>query len=130
MPAKRVLPSTSTLLKWRKTMTHEEIAHHVYKETGYKVSRSSVSSALSRAGETNRVRYQEEIPWKVAAEHRNHYAMHMLRVKARINRGYEVTEERRNRLASWERRLEETSSKVVYLPDTEDGFYYVRKEQK
>jgi len=128
MPANRVLPSDSTLAEWAKTMTHQQIADRVYAETKIKVARSTVSEALSRAGETNRVRYDEVIPWdRIKVEHNYHYALQMLRLKARVDQGVEINQEYIKRLESWEARLDQENAVVAYEPKSPDGFYYVRR---
>lgn len=128
MPAKRYLPSDSTLVEWAKTMTHQQIADRVYEDTGYKVARSTVSAALSRAGETDRIRYDKYIPWKpIKIEHNHHYALTMLRFMARQEQGEVLTAENERRLASWKQRMTDDEAVVVYEPNSPDGFYYVRR---
>jgi len=110
-------------------LTHQQIADLITKETGVPIARSTVSAALSRAGLTDRVRYDEVIPWKpIKAIHNRHYALAMLRLEARRQGGLTLTEEQAKRLESWKAKLEEENALVVYLPDTEDGFYYVKRK--
>lgn len=129
MAAPRYLPSDSTLAKWRdEGLTHAQIADRVYAETGYRVSRSTVSAALSRAGLTSRVRYSDWLPWKrIATEHNGHYAAQMLRAGARIEAGEETSEALRSRYQNWKTRMDAEDACVHYDPDTVDGFYYVRR---
>ena len=128
MAAPRYLPDDKTLAEWAKTMTHQQIADRVYRDTGYRVSRSSVSAALSRAGETSKVRY-ETIPWRVRVRHNHEYPLVMLRLLARRNSGEELTDEQSKRLDSWLSRLERDKVVVAYAPDTEEGFFYVPRER-
>lgn len=130
MAAPRVLPSDSMLQKYvERGMTHQQIADLITKESGVPVARSTVSAALSRAGLTNRVRYDEVIPWKpIKSEHNHHYALTMLRLEARKRAGLELTEEQERRLSSWKQRLDDENALVVYLPDTDEGFFYVRRK--
>ena len=129
MAAPRYLPSDQQLAKWREDgLTHQQIAERVYKETGYRVSRSTVSAALSRAGLTNRVRYSEWLPWdRIATEHNGHYAAQMLRAGARMEAGEEVSESLQSRYENWRARLEAEDACIHYDPDTIDGFFYVRR---
>ena len=130
MGAPRVLPSDSILKRWAKTMTHQQIADRVYKEEGVRVSRSSVSAALSRAGLTNRVRYADTIPWSpIKIAHNHHYALTMLRAKARRDSGLPVPAEQVERLDSWLARLKADDAVVAYIYDSPDGFYYVYREK-
>lgn len=108
-------------------MTHAEIAAEVSRRTGYKVSRSSVSAALFRAGEAQVAKkYPEEIPWTVKEGHQTHYAARMLRLLGRRRKGIANSAESDARLDSWLRQLEKSGAVVVYFPDTEDGFFYVQ----
>ena len=64
MPAVRYLPSDMLLQRYvERGMTHQQIADMVSQQEGVSISRSSIIPALSRAGMTNRVRYDAEIPW-------------------------------------------------------------------
>lgn len=110
-------------------MTHKEIAALVTRETGYPVSRSSVSAALHRAGEAQQAkRYPEELPWVVREEHQTHYAARMLRLLGRRRRGIANSAESDARLDAWLRQLETAGAVVVYEPETIDGFFYVQGE--
>lgn len=129
MPAHRYLPSDSQLAKWREEgLTHQQIADRVYEQTGYRVARSTISAALSRAGLTNKVRYSEWLPWdRIAVEHNGHYAAQMLRAGARIEAGEEVSESLKQRYESWRKRLESEDACIHYDISTVDGFFYVRR---
>lgn len=110
-------------------MTHLEIAEMVSRETGYPVSRSTVSAALHRAGESMRAKkYPQEIPWKVREAHQTHYAARMLRLLGRRRAGITNSAEMDSRLDTWLRQLESTGSVVVYFPQTPDGFFYIPGE--
>ena len=110
-------------------MTHQQIAEEVSRRTGYPVSRSSVSAALFRAGEvTNAKKYPEEIPWTVREEHQTHYAARMLRLLGRRRKGIANSAESDARLDSWLSQLRRAGAVVIYVPDTEDGFFYVQGE--
>ena len=125
MPAK-ILPPTSTLRAMvDRGLTHQQIADAISQETGYEVSRSSVSAALHRANETARAkRYVEELPWVVREEHQTHYAARMLRLLGRRRAGIVNSEESNKRLDSWLAQLEEAGAVVTYVPDTPEGFHY------
>ena len=110
-------------------MTHQQIAEEVSRRTGYPVSRSSVSAALFRAGEASVAkRYPDEIPWVVHEEHQTHYAARMLRLLGRRRKGIANSAESDARLDSWLAQLEKAGAVVVYVPDTEDGFFYIPGE--
>ena len=110
-------------------LTHEQIAEKVSLDRGYPVSRSTVSSALHRAGESSQSKkYPDEIPWVVREKHQTHYAPRMLRLLGRRNKGVANSADMDARLDAWLRQLREAGAVVVYVPETADGFFYVEGE--
>lgn len=108
-------------------MTHQQIADLITRETGHPVGRSTVSAALHRAGEAQLAkRYPDEIPWRVREEHQSHYAARMLRLLGRRRKGIVNSAEMDARLDSWLAQLADAEAVVTYVPDTEDGFFYVK----
>lgn len=129
MPKPRKLPSESILRKWVEVegLSHNEIVDRIKEQTGEEVSRSSVSAALSRAGYTQRVRYDEEIPWpKIAADHNTGFQIFMLRTQARINRGLPVKPRDKERLEAWKKELKSKNLVVHYEPRSPEGWFYVK----
>lgn len=126
----RILPPTATLKALvEQGLTHKQIAEVLSRDTGYPISRSTVSAALHRANETNPAkRYPEEIPWIVREEHQTHYAARMLRLLGRRRAGIANSAEADKRLDAWLRQLENAGAVVTYVPDTPDGFYYTKGE--
>ena len=107
-------------------LTHQQIADVVTRETGYKVSRSTVSAALHRAQESAPAKkYPDEIPWRVREEHQTHYAARMLRLLGRRRAKIANSEEADKRLDSWLKQLREAGAVVTYVEDTPEGFHYV-----
>lgn len=129
MPA-RILPPVTRLRQLvEQGMTHQQIADLITHETGFPVGRSTVSAALHRAGEAKQAkRYVQEIPWTVKEEHQAHYAPRMLRLLGRRRKGITNSAEMDSRLDSWLKQLADNKAVVVYVPDTEDGFFYVTGE--
>ena len=133
MAPPRYLPSISTLEHWVTPveegglgLTHQEIADRVYAETGVQVSRASVSSALSKAGLTRRIRYDDVIPWRVKTIHSRHHLVNMLRLEGRQRRGGALTSDEERNLATFKRTMQEKHAVVAYLPDTEEGWWIVK----
>ena len=127
MPPTRVIPDATTLRRLvREGKTHQDIADMVYQTTGQPVTRGAVSSAISRAGlSTPGKRYERTLPWRVKVEHSKHYAARMLRLLGRRLEGLPLHETDEARLDSWLARLEAEHAVVAYVPETEDGFYYM-----
>lgn len=124
---KPLLPDIGRLEDLRaRGLSYQEIADWIEKHEGVKVSRMSIASAFSRAGRSKpRPRYEKHLPWKVKAEHGQHYAAKMLRLMGRRDMGLPLTEEQSRRLDSWLETLVDTHSVVAYAPETVDGFHYV-----
>lgn len=109
--------------------THADIADWVLDKTGQHVSRSAVSSALSRAGLTREgPRYREEIPWRVKTSHLTQYPARMLRLLGRYRAQMELSDEDQLRLDGWLASLEEQNVVVAYCPDG-PGFLYVPRDE-
>lgn len=130
MAAPRLLPPASELARLvEQGLTHQQIAEHVLTTTGQKVSRSTVSVALSRAGlAKDAMRYKDELPWKVRAEHLTQYPARMLRLLGRRRAGVELNEDEDSRLDAWMESLEEHNLIVAYAPDN-NGFIYVEPDE-
>lgn len=127
MAPERYLPSTSLLVGMVESgMTHQQIADKVYADTGVRVSRSSVSAALSKAGHTKRVRYDDLIPWRVKIVHTHHHMLNMLRLEGRKQAGGELTDQEESNLESFKRRLKEQGAVVTYIRDTDEGWFLVK----
>lgn len=130
MAAPRLLPATSDLVRLVEAgLTHQQIADHIKDTVGIVVSRSTVSAALSRAGVAREgMRYKQELPWRVKAEHLTQYQARMLRLLGRRRADGELTDEEDARLDSWMESLEENNWVVGYAPDR-GGFIYVDSDE-
>lgn len=130
MPRPRILPADTELIAMRdQGLTHQQIADEVFRRTGHKVSRSTVSVALMRAGEAEpQARYRDTIPWTVRKQHDLEYPLRMLRFLGRRRNGKPMTSDEETRLDSWLAKLAADRTVVVYCPDApegEAGFHYV-----
>lgn len=130
MPAPRLLPPTSDLQKYVEAgLTHAQIAERIEQEFDLRVSRSTISAALSRAGLTrDTMRYRDELPWRVKAEHLTQYPARMLRLLGRRRAEMELTVDEDSRLDAWLEALEDREIVVAYAPDG-DGFIYVEADE-
>lgn len=129
MPAPRLLPSDQELSRLvEQGLTHQGIADWVLEHLGHRVSRSTVSVALSRAGLSKEaMRYHEELPWKVKADHLTEYPARMLRLLGRRRADIELNVEEDGRLDAWLEALEEREIVVAY--SSERGFLYVDADE-
>jgi hypothetical protein len=131
MAAPRLLPPAQELKKLVDLgYTHADIAEHVFVTTGIQVARSAVSAALSRAGLTTRdgVRYKDELPWRVKAEHLTQYPARMLRLLGRRRGGLELLDDETARLDAWLENLADNELVIAYCPDG-GGFLYVDADE-
>ena len=130
MPAKRLMPSDSILEKWvNEGLSHQEIVDRVLETENIVVTKSAVAAALSRAGLTNRVRYDTHIPWTpIRPDHARAYPLAMLRFLARREAGLDLTADQSDRLDSWLARMDKENAVVVYDYDSAEGFTYHRRK--
>ena len=124
----QLLPSIDTLLRWRdeEGLSQAQIAKRVNEQNAgamgdlYRpVTRSAVSVALQRAGQTGhlRQRYAEEIPWSpIRPEHKNQYPHSMLRLWARSKIGEKLTERQQRNLDNFTARHKAAGTVVTYNP--------------
>lgn len=126
MPARILPPRTELEHMLRRGMTHQEIADAVSQATGRVVKRSTISTAMHRAGLSEPAKkYEKEIPWTVHEEHLMHYAARMLRLLGRRRQGIANSAEMDARLDSWLDQLREARAVVTYVADTDEGFFYI-----
>lgn len=132
MGKERVIPSDKKLQEFvEEGMTHQAIADYVSQDTGIPIARSTISAALSRAGLTERIRYDEVIPWTpIKTEHNMHYALVCLRLLARRQNGDAMDQDKNDRLDSFLARLETHDAVVSYYAPSESGFHYVPRSDE
>lgn len=131
MPAVRILPDVRTMQRWIEDegLSHQEVADRISEDTGHKIARSTVSAAMSRAGLSgDQVRYEEEIPWRVQAQHLREYPVRMLRLLGRKRHGMPLKPEEALRLENWLELLKEENAVVAYDPTARTGFAYVERK--
>lgn len=130
MPRRKLPPNYELVKMYRSGMTHQEIADKVAADIGEPVTRVAVTLAMARIGEDPRnPRYDDVIPWRVRARHRNETAVRNLRLLGRRNAGHELDKEQNTRLNNWLRWLEENNAVVGYCRDRDPGFVYVTADE-
>ena len=127
MPNIRRLPSIPTLLKWRdEGLTHKQMAERVSQMEGVTVGRSAISAALTRAGETDKLRYDDWVPWSVSDKHNGAYPVTMLRAMARYLRTGK-SDNLTGYSRSYLHQLRRGNVVIAYHPDT--GFWIVPRQE-
>lgn len=131
MPRPRLVPADSTLEKWyiEEGLTQQQIVERIWEQDQVRVSRSTVAAALTRAGLTDRVRYDDMIPWRVKLEHCSHHLLNILRAAAREARGVDVSPALQRQLDSFRKRQEAEDCVIAYVPDTEQGWFLVKRRE-
>jgi hypothetical protein len=132
MAAPRKLPEIDTLVQWqREGFTHQQIADKASELAGEPIGRAAVSVALHRAGRADdKVRHTDTLPWRVKSRHSKERQAVYLRWLGRRRLGLELSANQNRQLDTWLGRLEQDKLVVAYDPDSEYGFYYVKKRPR
>lgn len=127
MAGKRKMPSDSILEGWvGDGLDHVQIQQRIRDDFNEEVALSTVSGHLSRIGLTNRVKYDDFVPWpRIGVDHNHAYQLSMLRIAARLDRGLPVRDVDRGRFERWAADLKQRGLVVTYSYESPDGFYYV-----
>lgn len=128
---KQIAPGKTELRRYLdKRLTQAQIAEQWEKDTGIKVSRTTIAMAIARYGLQStkpRPRYEDTLPWHVLDEHKNHNDARMLRLEGRRRHGNALTGNELRWLTQWRELLEEREAVIVYDPDTVQGFWWVSR---
>lgn len=128
MPASKIVDEAEVIRWFEEGRTYEWMAQQYREKYNIDTVPSMWGNFRRRRGLTRRiVRDDDLIPWAVKDEHRYTYPVSMLRIVARQRAGSELTESDASRLASWLRTREQEDTVVHYDPDTEEGFWYVKR---
>ncbi|NUK43204.1 hypothetical protein HRW13_20545 [Streptomyces lunaelactis] len=131
MPATKIQDKTEVLRWFREKRTYLWMVEQ-YK-TKYNITTTEPMWAAFRRREgidRRNTRSDNLLPWKLKEEHRHLYPAMMLRTEGRLRAGKTVAETKAKKLASWKQSLEQDNLVVHYDPDTEEGFFYVPREQQ
>lgn len=115
-----------------KGLTHAEIADAWLKDSGVRVSRSTVSMAVARYNLKDHsprahMRHSDLIPWHLDPEHVYRPEARLLRLEGRRRAGHLLREDESRWLENWKTELSNAGAVVHYDPDTEEGFFWVSK---
>lgn len=111
-----VLPPVGEMVAMAESgMTHEQIADKISLDTGHPVAKSSVSSALHRAGKAaHNPRYHRELPWTVSKEHLQEYPLKMLRFLGQRRSGKDMRPGDAKALDDWLGKMADMEAVVAY----------------
>lgn len=114
-------------------LTQKQIAEEWQEETGIEVSRSAIAMAIERyqlRAERPGERYLDTLPWKLRPEHRFHTDARYLRLEGRRRRGLSLTDDQLRRLTAWLTEIDRLGAVIVYDPDTDAGFWWMKRTKK
>lgn len=116
----------------KRGLTQQQIAEQWEKDTGVRVSRSTIAMAIARyelSSARPRPRYEETLPWHVLDEHKHHTDARMLRLEGRRRSGNKLSDKERRWLTQWRQLLDERDAVIVYDPETPQGFWWVQRRE-
>lgn len=112
-------------------MSHEKIAEWASEQIGEPVSRTAVTSTLSRLGVVPvNVKHSAHIPWVVRVGHQNEMPHVLLRLLARRDKGAKIQPRQATFLDNALAWMEEEGVVVAYCRETTPGFYFVIADEK
>lgn len=118
-------------MKVRRGLSQHEMVAAWEKESGVRISRSTIAMAMRRydiEAHHPYTRNGELIPWKLAPQHRMASDARLLRLEGRRRRGEELKERDLRWLSGWLNRLREADAVVTYHPDTVEGFHWTPRK--
>lgn len=71
--------------------------------------------------------FPDVIPWGIKTEHKGHWLHRLLYAEAHRKHGRELEDRWVTALRNLRKRLKADNAVIAYLPDTEDGFYLVKR---
>ncbi|WP_371671213.1 hypothetical protein OG985_28495 [Streptomyces sp. NBC_00289] len=129
MPPRKIQDEAEVIRWFEEGKTYEWMQAEYLRKYNIETSVPMWSAFRRRKGLDRRnLRDDSLIPWKIKAEHRHMYPAIMLRVEGRVRADRNNSERDLNRVTSWKEMLAEGNLVVHYDPDTEDGFFYVPRE--
>lgn len=116
-------------MRWfNEGVTYEEMQQRYRDKYNIETTLSMWGNFRRRKGLPRRITRDDDlIPWMVKPQHRHSYPILMLRKEARRRSGAPVTEEQSREIDGWLRNLKEDGAVVHYDPDTEQGWFYVKR---
>lgn len=130
MGARKIVDEQELIRWFEEGKTYQWMADEYRRKYNIDTQLSMFGNFRRRHGLTRRITRDDElIPWHVKTEHRWAYPVAMLRVEARQRDQKPVSEDELHRLVSWRAMLDKENAVVYYDPDTEDGFFYVPREE-
>ena len=130
MPGSKIVDEGEVIRWFKEGRTYAWMAAEYKRKYDIDTVSSMWGNFRRRRGLDRRITRDDNlIPWFVKSEHRWLYPLTMLRTEARRRDGRTVNDGDGARLDSWKTMLEEEHAVVHYDPDTDEGFFYVPREE-
>ncbi|MFE4451406.1 hypothetical protein [Streptomyces sp. NPDC056796] len=130
MGAKKIVDEDEVIRWFAQGKTYQWMIDEYKRKYGIDTVSSMWGNFRRRRNLSRRItRNDRLIPWFVKAEHRWLYPLAMLRIEARRRDGKKLPELEQTRLKAWKEMLEEENAVVHYDPETEEGFFYVPRQE-
>lgn len=124
-------PDKTTMKKYlERGLTQHQIVDEWEKDSGYRVSRSTIGMAIARydlESARPRRRYEQMLPWTVHQRHVMAYDARMLRLEGRRREGLPISQQDLTRLQGWIEALRDSDAVIHYEPERVEGFVWVRR---
>ncbi|MFF3006365.1 hypothetical protein ACFVTF_26590 [Kitasatospora sp. NPDC057940] len=132
MPPRSLVQDKEEAIRWlvEDDRSYEWMVQRYLEKYNIQTTISMWASFRHRNGLPRKIsRDRDLIPWEVLEEHRWGYPVVMLRFEGRRREGRELSEYDAGRLDSWKQMLENGNLVVHYVPDTDDGWFYVPRDE-
>ncbi|SNS50738.1 hypothetical protein [Actinacidiphila glaucinigra] len=130
MPPRKIVNEQEVIRWFEENRTYTWMQEEYRRKYGIETTIPMWSAFRRRRGIDRRhMRASDLLPWRMKDEHRHLYPAMMLRAEARERAGRGVTGREETRLAAWRTMLKEENLVVHYDADTEEGFFYVPREE-
>lgn len=101
-----------------------------FQESGELVTPQAINKKIRTLDLRERVEdYSDLIPWEVKAEHAGHYLHKLLYAEGHVQKGKPITKRWETSLRNFKEKLKQENAVVIYLPDSPDGFYLVKRKK-
>ncbi|MBD0421188.1 hypothetical protein H0H10_18860 [Streptomyces sp. TRM S81-3] len=129
MPKKKIVDEGEVIRWFEQGWSYQQMTDEYRRKYGIDTRLSMWGNFRQRRGLTRRIARDDDLlPWAVAPQHRQVYAVQMLRLEARVRAGMDIEPDKRKRLRSWLETLRRDNTVVHYDAATEEGFSYVPRE--
>lgn len=131
MPARKIVDEGEVIRWFEEGRTYAWMAEQYREKYNIDTVPSMWGNFRRRHGLDRRLERNDDlIPWAVEKQHRWAYPLMMLRTEGRRRAGLPIADSMTGRLDRWLAQMETDNTVVHYDPETEEGFFYVKRRPK